>query len=82
MSVYVTYLPMETSQFKFQAVDLTFHLIRILETGYLLSISICFNIYPYFAFFPLQISLLSFVYQIVQIYLMRVLVYFLLLPRF
>lgn len=52
MSVYVTYLPMETSQFKFQAVDLTFHLIRIPETGYLLSISICFNIYPYFAFFP------------------------------
>lgn len=82
MSFYITYLPMEMSQFKSQAVDFTFHLIRIPETDYLLNISICFNIYPYFAFFPLQISLLSIVYQVVQIYLMRVLVYFLLLPRF
>lgn len=44
MSVYITYLPMETSNFKSQAGDLTFHLIRIPETDYLLNICICFNI--------------------------------------
>lgn len=44
MSVYITYLLMETSHFKSQAGDVTFHLIRIPETGYLLNISICFNI--------------------------------------
>lgn len=44
MSVYITYLPLETSNFKSQAGDLTFHLIRIPETDYLLNICICFNI--------------------------------------
>lgn len=42
MSVYITYLPMDTSYFKSHVVDLTFHLIP--ETGYLLNISICLNI--------------------------------------
>lgn len=40
---------METSHFKSQAVDLTFHLIRSPKKGYLLNISIFFNIWPYFA---------------------------------
>lgn len=54
---------METSHFKSQARELNLHLVRIPETVSLLSISICFNIYPYFSphsctsFPPVQFNL-------------------------
>lgn len=41
---------METSQLKSQAVDLTFHLIRIAERGYLLNISIFSIILHFFPY--------------------------------
>lgn len=63
---------MDTSNFKSQASYLNLHLIRILETGSLLNVSICFNIYPYFSpksciFFPPVQFNLSYIPHILNI---------------